>query len=202
MKLPHDRWLSATGRRAVNPTRRHWLLGLTLLAAVNTHAQSPTPAAGPAELSGQLPGARLLGTARLRVFGLHIYDARLWAGALPPGADWAAVPFALELQYARGLKGEQIAERSLAEMRRQGEIDTITAERWLGNMKQLFPDVQAGDRITGVNLPGVGARFFVNGALRGEPREIEFARTFFGIWLSPRTSEPAMREQLLGRKAP
>lgn len=186
----------------MNTRRRHLLLGLAALPFGASRAQSPLPASGPPELTGELMGARLAGTARLRFFGLHIYDARLWVGARALGTDWAASPFALELQYARGLKGEQIAERSLTEMRRQGEIDDVTAERWLGNMKQIFPDVQAGDRITGLNLPGMGVRFFVNGTMRSEVREAEFARTFFGIWLSPRTSEPAMREQLLGRKAP
>jgi len=179
-------------------SRRRLLLATGLLAATGVRAQSPAPTGVPPELSGDLPGARPLGSATLRFFGLRVYDARLWVGGQPPGADWVASPFALELQYARSLKGEQIAERSLAEMRRQGEIGEPVAERWLGNMKQLFPDVNAGDRITGLNLPGTGARFFVNGRLRGEPREADFARMFFGIWLSPRTSEPAMREQLLG----
>jgi hypothetical protein len=53
-----------------------------------------------------------------------------------------------------------------------------------------------------VNVPGLGARFFVNGALRGELREPGFARSFFGIWLAPVTSEPALREALLGRSRP
>ena len=40
----------------------------------------------------------------------------------------------------------------------------------------------------GAALPGTGARFFHNGTLRGEVRDAEFARLFFGIWLSPNTS--------------
>ncbi len=156
----------------------------------------------PAELQGALPDARLVGSGRLRFLGLHIYDARLWAGAQAPGPDWAAKPFALELVYGRSLSGEKIAERSLTEMKRQGELAEPVAARWLATMRQLFPDVKEGDRITGLNVPGTGARFFVNGALRGEPRDADFARVFFGIWLSPRTSEPALREALLGGKAP
>ena len=183
------------------PYRRHLLLTALLLPVVSALAQSPPPVGGPAEVVAEVPGARLLGSGTLRFMGLRIYDGRLWVGAAVPGNDWQTTPLALELQYQRDLKGELIAERSLKEMRRQGEIDEITAERWLGNMKKFFPDVQAGDRITGVNLPGVGARFFFNGQLRGELREVDFARYFFGIWLSPRTSEPQMREQLLGRKA-
>ncbi len=185
-------------RRLLQAAAALWLAPLAAVAPA--WAQSPAPVGGPSEVAAEITGARLLGSGTLRYLGLRIYDARLWAGAAAPAADWPAVPFALELQYLRNLKGGAIAERSLKEMRRQGEIDSVSAERWLGNMEQLFPDVKPGDRITGVNLPGVGARFFLNGQLRGELRETEFARYFFGIWLSPRTSEPAMREQLLGLK--
>jgi hypothetical protein len=183
--------------------RRYVLAAMTLaLPAAGLRAQSPPVAGAPPELAADLPGARLQGSGRLRFLGLHIYDARLWCGAQAVGAEWAAAPFAIELIYARSLDGEQIAERSLKEMRRQGDIDAVAAERWLGNMKQLFPNVSAGDRVTGLNLPGTGARFYVNGNFRGEPREVDFARLFFGIWLSPRTSEPALRDALLGRKPP
>ncbi|HSQ73412.1 MAG TPA: chalcone isomerase family protein, partial [Rubrivivax sp.] len=86
----------------------------------------------------------------------------------------------------------------LKEMRRQAEIDADTGANWLAEMTRIFPDVNAGDRITGFHRPGTGARFFVNGRLRGEVLDADFARLFFGIWLSPRTSEPALREALLG----
>ena len=84
---------------------------------------------------------------------------------------------------------------------RQAEIAADTGARWLGEMTRIFPDVRAGDRITGVQRPGTGARFFVNGRLQGELPDSDFARLFFGIWLSPRTSEPALRAALLGSGA-
>ena len=188
------------GRPAAALTRRAWLLAAGVAWAGPALSQTANPAAtaAPAELAADLPQARLQGSGRLRFLGLRIYDIRLWAGASPVGAQWAGVPLALELEYARSLDGAQIAERSLVEMRRQAEPAADTAERWLGAMKKIFPDVREGDRITGLNLPGQGARFFHNGVLRGEVRDTEFARLFFGIWLSPRTSEPALRESLLG----
>ena len=183
------------------PSRRRWLLSLTasaaLLTAPTAWAQG-TPPAVPAELAIELPQARLQGNGRLRFLGLRIYDIRLWTGASPVGTQWGTLPLALELVYARSMDGAQIAERSLTEMRRQGEPTPAVAERWLAAMKALFPDVREGDRITGVNMPGVGARFFHNSVLRGEVRDPEFALVFFGVWLSPRTSEPALREALLG----
>ncbi|MCY7315194.1 MAG: chalcone isomerase family protein [Rubrivivax sp.] len=157
--------------------------------------------APPAEVATELPGPRLQGRGVLRFLGLRVYDVRLWTGAAPLTADFAAVPLALEFEYARGLSGSKIAERSLQEMRRQGELPSADAERWLSAMRQLFPDVRAGDRITAVLVPAMGVRFFINSRLKGDIRDPQFARLFIGIWLSPQTSEPALREALLGKPA-
>ena len=146
-----------------------------------------------------MPSSQLQGQGRLTFMTLRVYEARLWTSAKPIGADWGAGLMALEMVYARGLSGAKIAERSLSEMQRQGDIDTPRSARWLSAMKQIFPDVKEGDRITGVNLPGVGARFYFNGKLVGDVRDADFARLFFGIWLSPKTTEPALREALLGK---
>jgi Chalcone isomerase-like len=171
-----------------------WLLATPLLLGLGQLGATSTPA----ELGSELDGARLQGSARLRFLGLSVYEARLWSAVPVASGNWAAAPLALEIEYARSLSGQRIAERSLEEMRRQGEIATAAAERWLGAMKTVFPDVREGDRITGVHRPGVGLRFFVNGVLKGEVRDAEFARLFVGIWLSPRSSEPAMRDALMG----
>lgn len=152
----------------------------------------------PPEVAAELPGAKLQGSGRLRFMGLRVYEARLWTVQTLAAADWARTPLALELQYARTLYGRLIAERSLDEMRRQGEIDAAKAERWTSRMKELFPDVTDGDRLTGVQRPGEATRFFFNGAAKGEVRDAEFTRLFFGIWLSAQTSEPALRDALLG----
>lgn len=178
---------------------RRTLLAAALGVCAGVRAQPGSASGPPPELSQVLPEARVQGSCRLRVIGLHVYDARLWVGEQPVGDEWMDRPFALELEYARSLKGSLIAERSLQEMQRQDAITPEAAQRWLNAMRQLFPDVGAGDRITGVHLPGRGARFYVNGGLRGESRESDFVRLFFGIWLSPRTSEPALRDALLGR---
>jgi hypothetical protein len=41
-------------------------------------------------------------------------------------------------------------------------------------------------------------RFFHNGRQTAQLRDAEYARLFFGIWLAPQTSAPAMRTALLG----
>jgi hypothetical protein len=151
----------------------------------------------PPEVRSELPNARLLGSGRLTFLLFHVYDARLWAGPEFEVARYDQVPLALELEYARGFDNADIAERSIEEMRRSGPIAPEKATRWLSAMKQAFPNVAAGDRTTGVQVPGVAARYFVNGKFTGEIRDPEFTRLFFGIWLSTRTSEPRLREALL-----
>ena len=181
--------------------RALWRLALALPVAAGARAagaQTVAMTTVPAEVQTALPGARLHGQAKLRFFGLHVYDIRLWSVASLPEGDALRAPIALEIEYARALQGAQIAERSLAEMRRVGNVGQADGERWLAQMKQLFPDVKTGDRITGVHRPAEGASFYLNGRLAGELRDAEFARLFFAIWLAPGTSEPRMRAALLG----
>lgn len=131
-------------------------------------------------------------------WGLHIYRASLWVA---PGFDAAALPrqhFALELQYERSFRGRDIAQRSIEEMRGIGPFSDAQAQAWLQAMQTVFPDVVSGDRLRGVNLPGQGAQFFHNGRAVGEIADPEFARLFFGIWLSEQTAAPALRQALLG----
>ena len=136
----------------------------------------------------------------MRFLGMHIYDIRLWTPEPRLAVDdWLRKPLALEIEYARSLVGRLIAERSLQEMKRSGPVDDASSQRWLEAMTRLFPDVKASDRITGLLSPEGVARFFANGTLRGEVRDAEFARRFFAILLGGQTSEPGLRDSLLGR---
>ena len=179
------------------PTRRTLLIGLLAGAGMASTAAAQLAALPPPELAADLPGATWRGAGPMRFFGLAVYDIRLWSPAALIG-DGSAQPLALELVYARKLAGEQIASRSLDEMRRIGSFGDTEAATWLAAMVQIFPDVQAGDRLTGVQRPGQSARFFFNGQRRGEVVDADFTRLFFGIWLSPRSSQPRLRAQLLG----
>ncbi|WP_371437207.1 chalcone isomerase family protein [Polaromonas sp.] len=150
-----------------------------------------------AELKDLLPRNRLMGKGRLTYWGFLVYDARLWAAPGFRADNPAAQPFALELAYLRDFSNVDIAARSITEMRRSADIDEGQARAWTAEMLRVLPNVKKGDRIMGVNRPGVGALFLVNGKPSGEIRDAEFTRLFFGIWLSPNTSEPKLRSALL-----
>jgi len=183
---------SATGawRESIRRAGLHLLL-LCSLCAPAAAQMTPVP-----EL-GQMPGVMPTPPARLSYWGFDVYDARLWT---QPGFDPAqlrAHHFALELQYLRRLEGPAIASRSLEEMRRVGRFTEAQGQAWLARMRELFPDVRSGDRITGIHKAGEGAEFWFNGQRRGLVADPHFAELFFGIWLHPNTSAPDLRERLL-----
>lgn len=170
-------------------TRRELIAGLLAAPALLS--------AGPA-LPELPPGWTERSRARMRFLGLKVYEISLWSPEPVSVERWATQPLALSLRYARSLKGRLIAERSLEEMRRQGEIKAAQAERWLAAMTAAFPDVGDGDRLTGLHEPGQGAQFWFNGASRGRLADALFSERFFGIWLAPQSSEPGLRGKLLG----
>lgn len=174
----------------------HLFVAAALLTGVPASAQTPD-APNTALLKPALPEHTRLGGARLRYWGFDVYDMSLFA---PPGFDiqrFEDRPFSLELRYLRSFKGADIASRSIDEMQAIAPIEPAQARRWQNAMGAVFPDVQRGDRITGVHLPGNGARFYLNGQWLGEIADDAFSRLFFGIWLSPRTSQPKLREALI-----
>ena len=101
------------------------------------------------------------------------------------------------MAYLRDFSSKDIAERSITEMRRSAAISEEQAKTWINEMLRVIPDIKKGDRVMGIHRPGSGAQLLVNGKSSGEIRDAEFARLFFGIWLSPKTSEPKVRAALL-----
>lgn len=184
------------------PRRRFLAYCASGVAAIGLHgfsASAQTTTVLPKEVATELPGAVYAGAARMRFFAFDVYDSKLWVAPGFKANDYAQHAFALELAYLRNLSGVAIAERSLKEMRRVGNISADQEQRWLKAMKDAFPDVKEGDRIVGLHTPGVGARFWFNGQSRASIADAEFSRYFFGIWLSENTSEPKLRASLLER---
>ncbi len=171
-----------------------------LLGASCAWAQPAQPQ--PQEVQAALPVAQAAGGGKLTFWGFEIYNAALWVEQGFRHSDFARHAFALELNYLRSFTARDIAERSLQEMERLAPITPEQAEQWQQALAASFPDVKRGDRITGVHRPGEGVRFFTNGKLTGEIRNAAFAKLFFGIWLSPATREPVLRQSLLGKTEP
>jgi hypothetical protein len=149
----------------------------------------------PEPLRQSSPELRPLGQGALTWFGLTIYDSTLWVA----GNRWSMDQrFALDIRYQREIAGSRIVKSSVEEIQRVDNPEAVLLARWKAEMTRIFPDVKPGDRLIGVNVPGRGVRFYNSGGFIGEIADPEFARAFFGIWLSPGTREPELRAALLG----
>lgn len=169
--------------------------GAMLLSPALATAQTPTAAQAPATAS--LTGLRQAGQGTLRFLGFPVYSAQLWVSPGFEASDYTAQPLVLQLEYQRDFTAEAIAKRSIQGMRRVGNFTPAQATRWQQALQAALPDVKAGDQLSGIYQPGAGAVFQMGGQVVGEVKDPEFSRLFFGIWLSPRTSEPALRQALI-----
>ena len=167
------------------------ILLLALVIPFGAQAIPPLPEA----VIGKSPELRPVGEGRLRWLGLHIYDAALWTGE---SSVSLRSEFALDIRYARNIPARRLVGTSAKEMRRLGFGDAAQREQWSREMARVFPDISKGDRLTGVNRPGIGAEFYHNGRFVGLVEDVEFSDAFFSIWLDPRTREPGLRESLIG----
>ena len=164
--------------------RSCWM-AFTMLMLISAQA-----VARPAVMQGLQP----VGEGRLSWWGITLYRASLHA---PSGEYDPDRRHLLQIEYARSFSREQLATSSLQEIEKlRGQQPD--RDRLLGQLTRVLADVESGDRISGVHLPGEGALFYKGERLIGRLDDAELARDFFAIWLSPQTTEPALRSQLLG----
>jgi hypothetical protein len=69
----------------------------------------------------------------------------------------------------------------------------------LGLLNRLYRDMDEGDRISFIYLPGQGTRVEVAGGQSDPIPGDDFARALFAIWLGDRALDPDLRSALLGR---
>lgn len=150
------------------------------------HAKQP--------ITHYIPTAQLVGEGTLTFAFFDVYSAQLYA---PSGTFAPDKPFAISLRYLRDIDGNDIAERSVEEIRRQGVVNGQSLTEWGAKMKTIFPNVQHGTVLSAVFYPGKKTVFFQGNKMIGAIEDAGFTRAFADIWLSQKTSEPELRKELL-----
>jgi len=173
------------------------LFASALMLALAAPVVIPPAQADIGTIAKMVPSASLVGKGRLTVLGFKVFDAALYA---PDGAYSPARPFALKLTYLRNFKGSAISGRSAEEMRKQGASQR-QLDKWTGQMSAIFPDVKAGQSITGIRTSAGQAVFFLGRRKIGTISDPAFAKRFFAIWLGNQTANPRLRAQLVGSGA-
>ena len=148
------------------------------------------------DFSSYIDAPQKVSVARLTHLFWDVYDIALYA---PNGQYNPEQPFALQITYLLDLKGEKIAEAGRKEMKKLGMKDKKTLKEWETKMTEIFPDVSEGETLTGIRGSDGFSYFYNDGKFIGTVQDPEFTHYFFNIWLSPETSRPSLRRDLLGK---
>lgn len=178
-------------------SRRLCLLSVLASATGPLWAQAPS-----ATWRDAVAGLQTRGTHHFRYWGLSIYHAELQVASGFEPARFAQHRLSLTMRYSRAFKGQALAKSTWDEMtglmERSGQRwSPEQADAWVSQLNALMPDVQSGDRISAVNVLDLGVALFHNEAPLGVLEDRQLADGFLGIWLSPLSPQPAMRQALL-----
>ncbi|MBC7538457.1 MAG: chalcone isomerase family protein [Bacteriovorax sp.] len=147
--------------------------------------------------SNELSRPPLRGEGEYKWFFFNVYEVKLWA---PSAENLYSNSLLLEIKYKKSFKGIDIVKQSEKELVHAG-VDSSVVSKWKGKLLEIFPDVKAGDRILASFLPSEGITFYLNSTKElGRIVDLSFSKSFLDIWLGDKTSDPDLRDKLLGRK--
>jgi hypothetical protein len=172
--------------------RKIALFALALFAAV-------IPAhAAPPEIAGVIKSEKPYGEGHMNFLFIKAYNARLWTDAPSWSID---TPFAMEITYGMGFDTGDLVERTIKEMKTvDPQLSDADVAKLTPQLNKVYPPVKSGDRLVALYEPGKPVTFTHNGEPTGSIAGDSFAKDFFGIWLSPNTSAPSLRKNLLRLK--
>lgn len=104
---------------------------------------------------------------------------------------------ALRITYFKSISQQALIDATQQQWQHLGyPQEDIT--RWSIPLANIWPSVEPRDKLTFVSLVSGGSQFFFDGKPIGIVQDPTFSDAFLSIWLSERTSEPKLRQQLLG----
>lgn len=126
-----------------------------------------------------------------------LYQARL---ATPNGQFMSyqqSTPLLLELSYLRNISKKEFVDATLEQWRIQSGKVQKQHKLWAGELTGLWRDVKKGDTLSAELLSDGLIRFYFNQEWLGDTKDPAMGPAFFDIWLSEKTTAPALRRQLL-----
>ncbi len=137
------------------------------------------------------------GKASLYKLLFHVYDAEFWTDD-PQGWNMKS-PHALYLIYRVSIDKADLVERTLEELHRDKAVTEAMIAEYRKHLPVLFTDVKDGESITALYQPDNGITFCHDGIVTGVLKDPALAKPFMGIWLGRNSSEPGLRNALLGK---
>lgn len=135
-----------------------------------------------------------VGRIRFSVLFWKVYDSRLLT--LTGDYDENSYPKQLEITYLRDIDKQDLVDNT----EKQWQHLNYSAEQYqeyLPWLAEVWPDIKKGQQLS-IVVDQDTSQFYFNGKAIGQPRSRTFGDMFLAIWLSPNTSEPKLRAELIG----
>ena len=168
------------------------ILALVLLALSLNGVAASVPSE---QVIAELGKLKKVGQAEMRWLMFPLYRVAL---KTPDGRyQPERLPQALHITYHRNIHRDDLITATDQQWQRLGVTEEQRA-KWLVLLKDIWPSVKRGDSlILTVNKEGK-AHFLYNDKVIGALEDKQFGRSFLNIWLSPKTSQPGIRQRLIG----
>lgn len=141
---------------------------------------------------------KTVGTTRLKVLFLTIYDAELTSPSGTASHHTKCAPCALNLTYRKNIDADEFLEITREEWSRFGMPEGVMTTR-LKKLKTLMPSVRDGETLSFVASANHGDLFHGDSHL-GTIKDKGFVHAFLAIWLGPKARYPNVKHQLLGAR--
>lgn len=135
-----------------------------------------------------------VGEARMEYLFWDVYDATLYTPSGTYTAKQAPVKFTLT--YLRDFDAKDIVKATNEQWQHLGKPQL--SERYADTLLSIWPNIKKGESLTLLTDQQGYSTFFHNENQIGRINDATFAEDFLAIWLSENTSEPTIRNQLLG----
>ena len=143
----------------------------------------------------QSDNLKVVGQAEMRWLMFPLYRVTL---KTPDGQyQESRFPQLLDIVYLRNIDKQDLLTATDREWSRLGVAEKQRKE-WIRQLGNLWPSIKRGDRLAFQVNPQGDNFFLYNGKKLGGIADKQFGKSFLDIWLSPKTSQPAIRQRLLG----
>ena len=149
------------------------------------------------EISENFSKPSRLGSYNLKVWSFNVYNIQLLSETKNFSYQNKS---ALVINYQRDFAKKDLIQKSLEEISRINNInDEALLKKYQNKLEEIFFEVKKGDRKTAFFDPKNGVKLYFNGKFAGTINDLVFAKRFFDIWLSDKSSYPKMTQAILGK---
>ncbi|MDP3921073.1 MAG: chalcone isomerase family protein [Candidatus Omnitrophota bacterium] len=146
----------------------------------------------------------LRGIGLLEFLTLDVYTAALYLPADVAAQDQVLgeVPMSLVIEYHRGLKQPQFVKAADRALGKNPTVNLQAIRDRLRIINDAYEDVEKGDRYELRYEPERGTSLLLNGVEKAIVPGEDFARAYFGIWVSEWALSGKLRDKLLSQASP